>query len=348
MSALKLLPWQDTPLHLALQQLTSPAVVMHGQEGGGQLALALNVAKAWLCEAHGEGASTLQPACGRCGSCHLVDSGYHPDLKVVVPEVLQPTLGWSHAEDEGSDKADGKKTRKPSQEIKVDAIREVVTFSQHTVSRGRAKVVVVHPADRMNTVAANTLLKTLEEPPGRVRFLLSCGGLDDLLPTVRSRCQAWQLPAPHADGVLDWLCTNQPSLKADDARALLAAAGGSPEGALGLIELGWTAEAWRRFPRDVQAGQVAGWAAWPLPRFVDALQKLCHDLVCVTVGGAPRFFDVGALTIGQPDLARLTAWGAELRQVQRQADHPWNAPLKIEALVFQARKAVASAPSTLR
>lgn len=341
-SALQLLPWQARPLQLALEQLTSSAVVVHGQDGGGQLALALNVAKAWLCEAPRPNAAVYQPACGHCPACHLIDNGYHPDLKVLVPEVLQPTLGWSHAdEDAGADKAEGKKTRKPSQEIKVEAIREAVSFSQRTVSRGQAKVVVIHPADRMNTVSANTLLKTLEEPPGKVRFLLSCGGLDDLLPTVRSRCQAWHLPQPDQATVLDWLCS-EGKLRPDDARSLLAAAGDSPEGALRLLELGWTADVWRRWLRDLQAGQSGVWASWPLPLIIDGLQKLCHDLARLSAGGPPRFFvDAQALEGARPDLQRLTVWAAELRQARRHAEHPWNAPLKVEALVYQARRAVA-------
>jgi DNA polymerase-3 subunit delta' len=57
--------------------------------------------------------------------------------------------------------------RKPSKEIRVDEIRQAIAFAQTTSARGRAKVVVIHPAERMNGVSANALLKTLEEPPGR-------------------------------------------------------------------------------------------------------------------------------------------------------------------------------------
>lgn len=340
MSLLRLLPWQDGVLRDALGRLTSSAVLVHGQPGSGQLELALAVAKAWLCESpESVAAGGAVPACGRCPACHLVDTGYHPDLKVLVPEAMQASLGWDFGADDGdADKGDAKK-RKPSQEIKVDAIRQAVAFCQSTVSRDRAKVVLIHPADRMNTISANTLLKTLEEPPGRVRFLLSCGSIDEILPTVRSRCQAWQLPLPEGDAVLDWLCTAHPGLAAPDARTLLAAAGGSPQGAAELLALGWTAAAWQRLPKDVAGGVAGAWAGWPLPLLVDALQKLCHDLSRACAGGAPRFFPTEAVPT-DTSLPRLTAWAAELKQARRHADHPWNAGLKVESLLFQARRAV--------
>lgn len=349
MSALALLPWQTPALREALAALTSSAVLVHG-EPGGQLPLAIHVAKAWLCEGdaaeRGASISTTAsamgaglPACGRCTSCRLIEAGTHPDLKVVVPEALQATLGWDQGEDDAAaDKADGKK-RKPSQEIKVDAVRQVVAFSQHTASRGRAKVVVIHPADRMNTVSANTLLKTLEEPPGQVRFLLSAPALDDVLPTVRSRCRAWRLPPPPAEAVLDWLCTEHPGLTAVDARQLLSAAGASPQDATRLLGLGWTAAQWQALPADVSAGRAGAWAQWPLADLLDTLQKLAHDLSCLCVGGPARYFPADALHV-QGDLARLTAWAAELRQARRHADHPWNASLKAEALLQQARRAL--------
>ncbi|MGS0759021.1 DNA polymerase III subunit delta', partial [Roseateles sp. GG27B] len=62
---------------------------------------------------------------------------------------------------------------KPSREIKIDAVRAMLAFSQVTSARGRAKVVVVYPAEALNTVAANALLKTLEEPAGLLRFVLA-------------------------------------------------------------------------------------------------------------------------------------------------------------------------------
>ena len=80
--------------------------------------------------------------------------------------------------------------KKPSKEIRVEAIRAAIAFATTTSARGRGKVVVVHPAERMNAVAANAFLKTLEEPAGDARFLLCSAAPDSLLPTIRSRCQA--------------------------------------------------------------------------------------------------------------------------------------------------------------
>jgi DNA polymerase-3 subunit delta' len=331
-------PWLHTPLNEALAQLHGHAAMLHGPRGVGQFEFALALARAWLCEARPPNEAPA-PACGRCASCHLIEAGSHPDLMVVLPEALQATLGWQVGEEEGdaSDKAGGK--RKPSQEIKVDAIRAVVQFAQHTASRGRAKVVLIHPAERMNTVAANTLLKTLEEPPGQVRFVLSGAALDQLLPTVRSRCQAWRLPLPEPDVASAWLCQTVDKLTAADARVLLDASGGQPLTALERAALGVDARLWPRIPQDLIAGQAQAIAQWPLPLLVETLQKVCHDLACVAAGGSPRYFPAEALPTDR-DLGRLTAWSAELRRASRQADHPWNQTLKAESLLLQARAAL--------
>jgi DNA polymerase III subunit delta' len=351
-SALQLLPWQGPVLQDALQNLSSAGALIHGAPGSGQLNLSMNLAKAWLCETNAaasvEGAmfddepmpSGPRVACGQCPSCHLVDTGHHPDLMVVLPDALLHELAWPHLMEalDKADKGEGKKKRL-SQEIKVDAIREVVTFSQSTISRGVSKVVVVHPAERMNTVSANTLLKTLEEPPGSVRFLLSCGALQDVLPTVRSRCQAWHLPMPQGEQVSVWLSQQMPGLSPADALLLLQAAGSSPQAAVDLMALGWQAAGWKRLPRDIQQGSLGLCATWPLPVLLDSLQKVAHDMACVAVQGSPRYFPPEAMP-KQAHLARVTAWAQELRQTARHAEHPFNAALKAESLLYQARRAM--------
>lgn len=330
-------PWQTEPLQAALSQLTAHAVLLHGAPGIGQFEFALGMARSWLCEAGAPG-STARLACGHCVSCKLIDAGSHPDLMVVLPEALQAQLGW---QSEGSDEADAGseksgKTKKLSQEIKVDAIRAVVQFSQHTASRGRAKVVLIHPAESLNMVAANTLLKTLEEPPGLVRFVLSGSALDSLLPTVRSRCQAWRLPLPAPEQAVTWLQAHIAGLSEADALLLLQASGHQPLTARDRHGLGIDGRYWAQIPKDVAQGLPSKWTAWPLPLQVDMLQKLCHDMACLAIGAAPRYFPAAALP-KPPDLNRLTTWATELRKAQRHAEHPWNAGLKTEALLQQAR-----------
>ncbi|MDE2401640.1 MAG: DNA polymerase III subunit delta' [Burkholderiales bacterium] len=331
------LPWLQQPLLDALAQAQGHATLVHGPQGVGQFEFSMALAQSWLCEAQVAGA-TLRPACGVCGSCHLISARSHPDLIVVLPEALQASLGWSASGDDqgegGSEKSS--KTRKPSQEIKVEAVRAVVQFSQNTASRGRAKVVVVHPAERMNMVASNTLLKTLEEPPGMVRFVISAASMDELLPTVRSRCQAWRLPMPAAAAATSWLRDQITGLSEADASVLLQAAGGQPLTARDRHSLGLDATRWPQIPHDVSQGQVGAMTGWPLPLVVETLQKLCHDLACLATGAAPRYFPPASLP-DSADLNRLTAWAAELRKVSRQAEHPWNLGLKVESLLLQAR-----------
>jgi DNA polymerase-3 subunit delta' len=330
-------PWLVQPLQEALGQLNSHAVLLHGPQGVGQFEFALALARSWLCESQGAGLP-MAPACGRCTSCHLIDAGSHPDLMVILPEALQASLGWQAAsgdEGEGSEKGSGK-TKKLSQEIKVDAIRAVVQFSQHTASRGRAKVVLVHPAERMNLIAANTLLKTLEEPPGQVRFVLSGATLDQLLPTVRSRCQAWRLPMPDTQAAIAWLQAELGAAPHDDASMLLAAAGGQPLTARDRALLGLDARYWPQIPKDLAQGGATALTQWPLPLVVETLQKVCHDLACIAAGGTPRYFPSDCLPPA-PKLDLLTTWAQELRKVSRHAEHPWNQGLKVETLLLQAR-----------
>jgi DNA polymerase-3 subunit delta' len=202
--------------------------------------------------------------------------------------------------------------------------------------------VLVHPAERMNAIAANTLLKTLEEPPGDARFVLSCGAQEALLPTIRSRCQAVPLALPPADVASAWLAQQQVA----QPDVLLAAAGGQPLEALEWVREGVDAVTWARLPKQLAAGEVGTLATWPLPRLVDALHKLCHDAMCLACSAPPRYFPLAALPSGAA-LPALVAWSRALRQTVRHDEHPWNLPVMVESLVLQAQQAL-SAPASAK
>jgi DNA polymerase III subunit delta' len=330
-STAPLLPWLREPLHAALAATRDHHLLLvHGPQGVGQFEFALSLAQAWLCEAE---AGTVRP-CGQCASCRLVQSHNHPDLLVLLPEVLQEPLGWAPAA--GEEGAAAKSERKPSKEIKVDAARQAVAFAQLSCARGRAKVVVLYPAERLNAVAANTLLKTLEEPPGLARFVLASGAPEALPATVRSRCQALLLALPSAAQAERWLAEQGIA----GAAVLLAASGGQPLTAKAWAEEGIDAATWAELPERVARGDAGGLSAWPVPRAIDALLKLCHDAMLASLGSRPRYFPT---VPAAPALAPLQAWQAALIEAARYADHPVNAALLVESLVMQGRRALRQA-----
>ncbi|PXW98023.1 DNA polymerase-3 subunit delta' [Sphaerotilus hippei] len=330
-----LLPWLRPELSRALRDQQGHALLVHGPEGVGQMEFALALAQAWLCETD----AAARPdglACGRCPSCHLVDERSHPDLRLIVPDALKAEAGLSA--DDGSD--DEGRKRKPSREIRVEQIRAALEFSALTAGRSRHKVMVLHPAEALNAVAANALLKTLEEPPGGLRFVLSCGAPEALLPTIRSRCQDLRLRVPEREVALAWLQDQG----LEQAAVLLDASGLQPLQALALARQGLGADVWLGFPAAARAGVLEATTSWTVPLLIDALHKLCHDSLMVTLGQSPRFFAHGA-PVPAGSVGRLTAWSARLRDRARQAEHPWSAGLAFEALMIEARQQLGGVPA---
>ena len=346
-------PWLQTQLESLLNQ-RGHAWLLAGPSGLGQFELALALAKAWLCEN-----ATPQGACGVCGSCHAVDVHTHADLAMLIPEVLSLELGWP-LDEKTQDDLDSKK-RKPSKEIKVDAAREVVSFTQVTRSRGTTKVVLVFPAERMNGITANTLLKTLEEPPGAVKFILATEAAYQLLPTIRSRCLGYTMVWPAFDDALSWLQLeslqgqggDKKPVKpptSNDLKILLAAAGGRPADALAWIRSGQAAaiaQKWQALPRAMAKGDVSALDDFLPAQAVDALQKLCHDAMAVNAGAKPRFFDVSDLpdltaSAAKPSMFALANWAKELSITARTVEHPYNPGLMLETLASRAKFALNS------
>lgn len=333
-TAASLAPWVSRQVAL-LAGRPGHAWLLHGAAGLGQWEIGRALVAAWLCDQ-----PSAQGACGTCSSCHSVRVHTHPDLVMLTPET------WALAHDlpllPSSRKAIDDKVRKPSKEIRVEAMREMVEFALRTASRGRGKAVLIYPAERMNAVSANTLLKTLEEPAGDTRFVLLSEASHLLLPTIRSRCLSHALPEPLPDEAAEWLQAR--GVRAADAPILLKAAGGRPMAAWRMEQEGQGADFWRRLPKAVVHGEVGLFSGLAAPLLVDALQKLCHDLMRVAAGGGPRFLDAESLPKA-PDLRTLEAWERELAWSARHAEHPLQPGLVVEALVSRARRAVHCPPT---
>lgn len=321
-----LAPWLEQQRQALLAQ-RGHAWLLQGPSGMGQFELGMAMVRAWLCEQ-----PTAQGACGQCTSCHSIAVHAHADLCVLMPEVDMVERGWPLSEKAQAEIDD--KKRKASKEIRVDAMRDAVEFTQRTSARGRGKAVLVYPAEQMNAITANALLKTLEEPPGDVRFVLATEAAHQLLPTIRSRCLAHTMVWPKEPEMQHWLQAQ--GLTAQDAQAWLRAAGGRPLDAWRMAQAGKGLEVFQRMPKAVAAGDVAIFADMSPPQIVQWLQKLCHDLMCVAQGAAPRYFAAQDLP-SAPSAMVLARWAKSLAQEARTAEHPFNAGLMTEALVAQAR-----------
>ena len=194
-----ILPWQHADWqHLSrylIQQRIPQALLISGNKGIGKQVLALNFAHALLCEQPKQDFS----ACETCHSCLLLKAGTHPDFMLVQPE-------------------EGKTS------IAIDQIRNLIVKLSLKPQFERYRVVILSPADKMNTASSNAFLKCLEEPNERTVILLVTDKPSKLPATIRSRCQKLIMPLPEHDVALSWLKQQIPN----DAEILLSLAQGAP------------------------------------------------------------------------------------------------------------------------
>lgn len=253
--------WQRLYPALAADRLPQ-GLMLIGQEGLGKLAFAEAVARAALCQNPGP-----QGACGRCATCALYAAGTHPDLLRVSPE-------------------------EDSEQIKVDQIRALIEFAGLSRHYDRHKVIIIAPAEAMNPNAANSLLKTLEEPNPRTALILVASRPGRLPATVRSRCQQIKFTAPARDEALTWL-EGEDVAQGEQAAQLLALAHGAPLAARDLAEsdaLERRAEAFKALS-DLFAGRrgvvelAEAWAKGDVRAVVDWQTSWLQDAIRIRLAG---------------------------------------------------------------
>jgi len=159
------------------------SLLFAGPEGVGKRTLALLLAKAVNCQQ-----SAGAGICGHCSSCHKIEAGTHPDLREIEPD---------------------------GQFIKIEQTRELSREVFFTPFEARRRFFLINQAERLKMEAANSLLKTLEEPPETSHLILITDRPDELLSTIRSRCQMYRfspLPAPLMEKLLREKSTCPPDL----------------------------------------------------------------------------------------------------------------------------------------
>lgn len=276
-------PWNEPLLEAVRRRLERlpHALLIHGVRGVGKLALAERVANLLLCEAD----DAARKPCGACSGCRWYAAGTHPDFRRIEPEALAPEPAPA---EEGAEPGPAKKG-KPSIEIKVDQIRGLEDFLNIGSTRGKLRVALVHPAEDMNEVAANALLKGLEEPPAGAVFVLVSHRPAQLLPTIRSRCVALPVGLPAKEVAQAWLSSQ--GLK--DSGRWLAYAGGAPLRALEYAENASEIEQLIRAPRPVDDRD-------DLEPLVDALQKIALDRALAGFGLPTRYGTTSATKTENP------------------------------------------------
>jgi len=339
------LPWQQRIARdwLAQQDRFAHAWLIHGTAGIGKTQFALAAAASLLCEDPQHGL-----ACGHCQACRWVALGNHPDVRRIRPDAVAALEG--DAPDEG-DATLEKKTL--SRDIRIDQLRTLNDWFNTATHRGGWRVAVLYPAQALNHISANALLKVLEEPPAHTVFLLVADAPDRLLPTLVSRCRRLPLPMPDAQTSLQWL-TDQGVARAEQ---WLAAAGRAP---LRALHEASTADApypaWLRTLLEQSAKGAVSVAQLadqlepvPVVQWIDTLQRLLVDLALAQRGLAVRYYPgmaaaVTALAQGM-DARALMAMAKWLNAQRAVANHPLNAKLYAHAMAQQLARVLQARPS---
>lgn len=304
-----------------LMQATTAPILVHGHQPKGLYDFVSQHLAEELCEApYG-----TKP-CLQCPGCHMRLAGNHPDLRYLMPQAKALELGFN---------VEVKSGVKPSQDIRIDDVRDLQNYFNTASSRGASRYVLVYPFDQMNANTANALLKTLEEPANGLRFVLVGSRIDKLLPTIRSRCQELTMPMPAIAECLTWL-EGHGVAQADVA---LGVAMNDPFEALDLaknstdqLDLRKKFLDWLANPEQ-HANPPAGLEKVGLPIVLELAMRLCSD--CVAQAHGLKSSNFPWL---QPKLMWVKAVGVDrfsqiyqnLQKEFRLANHPINPRLALE------------------
>ncbi len=346
------LPWHQTVFSQWFERhhsnRSAHAYLFVAPEDTGGETLAQAMAASLLCDSP----TAEHHACGQCAACTLMNAFSHPDLRILRPSIMNT----AHPIEE-------LRPEKPSKEITIDDIRALDNMVNQTSHRGGQRVVVLYPVHKLNRNAANALLKTLEEPPANTIFILLAHDVRQLLPTIVSRCQLINVPAPSKDAALSYLNTIQSNpnwseyLQQDNGAVIRVAELVKTD--YFAIQQQWiqtlaqgkrldvvaTAATFEKHIADANKARLAGESqrTVDMAALMTWLQRWLYDLSVVRQNnGQARYYpkQQAALsklveTQSQAFLFRIHEFSNQLAQEKRTADHPLNIRSWIEKLLLQ-------------
>lgn len=361
----KIAPWLK-PLWFSLDFDRFPnAILIHGQAGIGKFAFAVELAKALLCES----TNPSGKPCNQCDGCHWFNTGNHPDFTALVPEThrkLLPQADYEsdepikksrHSKDDDSESSEKKEKKSISIEETRSAI-EGLSIGSH---RGGNRVILIYPLEMLRSDSANTLLKSLEEPPNKTIFILLADRVDRVLPTIRSRCRLLTAPRPDRSAGLAWLksqLSTMPEIKIadNDIELIYDEQGGAPYAVLESLiarhhkndkdELTISIAASRILLQSMAQGARINWldtsekihkAQYSF--LLVTMQRWVSDLQLVSMAGIPRYYSKHISTLRSlsqsAQTTKLLQFWKLLVQARRSENHPLAARIQIEALLSQ-------------
>lgn len=359
-------PWLK-PLWESLDQGNFPnAILLHGQSGIGKFAFALELAKSLLCEGKG----LIHKPCNQCEACYWFNTGNHPDFISLVPETHRKYL--PHADYESDEPAKKGKILRDSDEgesgdkkekknISIEETRSAIEGLGIGSHRGGNRIILIYPLENLRSDSANTLLKSLEEPPVNTIFILLADRVDRVLPTIRSRCRLLSAPRPDRELGLSWLRTQVSTingLKISDAdlETIYDEQGGAPYLVLSSViarhlqndkdELTFSIQASRLLLQSMSQGMRLNWldtaekthkAQYSF--LLATMQRWVSDLQAVNQGGQPRYYPKHLNTLKSlshtVQIAKLHQFWKSLIQARRHENHPLANRIQLEALLSQ-------------
>lgn len=264
-----------SPSHLLVEsarhRTLHHALLLHGPSAKTLSGAAVSIAKALNCPNGSDGDG--------CPSCQKIDRQIHPDVRLLSPA----------------------KERKA---ISIEQVRELVAEAGMRPYEEGTKVFIIDPADTLSGAAANSLLKTLEEPTPDTCFVLLTRSADLLLPTIKSRCQIVFLRPEHDD-----IEEDDPELGMEVSKRLASFAASHDMGALlGIAPLLCAGEAKQGLAllaailRDIAAGVAPAPAssvasAIPPSRLLDAAQRAVEGIDTLGVNADARLVVESALML---------------------------------------------------
>jgi len=360
-------PWLE-PLWNSFDLHNFPnAVLIHGQSGIGKFEFGVHLAKALLCESSGPIESK---PCNHCEACHWFDTANHPDFIALVPETHRTLL--PHADYESDDlpkkgksireDSDGEPPdKKEKKNISIEETRQAIESLSIGSHRGGNRVILIYPLEMLRSDSANTLLKSLEEPPANTIFILLSDRLDRILPTIRSRCRLLGAPRPDRAMGLEWLNSKVSNLSDAkfnfaDIETIYDEQGGAPYSVLNSLlarhnkdekdELTIALQASRFLLQSMSQGYRINWletaekihkAQYSI--LLATMQRWVSDLQSMTQGGSPRYYPKHLSTIQalaqRVNNSRLLLFWKSLILSRRHENHPLATRVQLEALLSQ-------------